>query len=239
MKRWFISPMFARTADDILQPDTVTRNLPRLLIPLLLATACADEATQPLAPPVTQLVLDAPAIALGDLIAVTLHVVVDGVSRVARAEEFTVTSSNAQVIGVTTGGYLEARAEGTATVTVTFVADTSKSATRTITVTPADFVSLRLGQAPTMIPGDSATISMSGITRGGATIGAATGVTLSSSSAALRVANATLVVARDTGVTWLVARAPGGASDSARMVHLIWRAHRNHDRAAQRRARRR
>ncbi|MEO5824522.1 MAG: leishmanolysin-related zinc metalloendopeptidase [Gemmatimonadales bacterium] len=196
----------------------MTRHLSRLFIPLLLATACADQGTEPIAPPVTQLVLDAPAIALGDLTPVTLHVVVDGSSRVARADEFTVVSSNPSIIGVTAGGLLEARAEGNATVTVTFVADPTKSASRQVTVTRAEFVSLRLVQPVAMIPGDSAAISLSGITRGGAIIAAPVGVALSSRTTALQVVNASLVVARDTGVVWLVARAPDGAIDSVRMV---------------------
>ena len=66
----------------------------------------------------TQVTLDAPVLALGDLALTTVRVSVDGVSRVAIPSEYAVSSSDPGVVEVMAQGFLAARREGTATLTV-------------------------------------------------------------------------------------------------------------------------
>jgi hypothetical protein len=195
----------------------------RLFLPaaILVAAACSDHVTEPPAPPVTVVTVDAPVLALGDLALPTVRVSVDGVSRVAVPSEYAVSSSDPAIVEVTAQGFLAARREGTATVTVGMTQLPATLVERTVTVTPAEFVSLRMTVPSLLIPGDSATPTFSGLTRRGATITDPSRVTVASRGTALRVANAALVVAADTGVLWLVATTPDGAADSARITIVL------------------
>ena len=116
-----------------------TVTLSRLLVPaaILLAAACSDHVTEPPAPPVTLVTVDPPVLALGDLALPTVRVSVDGVSRVAIPSEYAVSSSDPSVVEVTAQGFLAARREGTATVTVGMTQMPATCVERSVTVTPA------------------------------------------------------------------------------------------------------
>lgn len=185
------------------------------VIALALVAACtADTMPGPTSYSVA-LAVDSIAMRAGDSIVPAAKVTVNGVPRVANSREIIVSSSDTTVVAVASNGALMAVGHGSATVTVRWMAASSIAATQLVTVVSEHLTGVSLVAPLTMVPGDTATFVVTGRIRGGRTVPSPASVTVSSRNPAVVTASGNQAIAVAPGMTWIVATASTGVSDSS------------------------
>ncbi len=183
---------------------------------MAIAACSADTAaTTPVADPVVSLSLDSVSMRAGDSVVPSVQVTIDGTTRPALASEITISSSDTSVVAVASNDALLGLTDGTATISVAWVATPTVAATGTVTVASESLTGVNLTAPLSMVPGDTATFTVTGTTRFGREVSQPASVTVTSRNNAVVTAIGDIVVAIAPGTTWIVALASTGASDSS------------------------
>ncbi|MGH7523083.1 MAG: leishmanolysin-related zinc metalloendopeptidase [Gemmatimonadales bacterium] len=190
------------------------RRIAALATVLVLSACRADVPITP-ATPGSTLSIDPINMSAGDSVAPTIEINVGSGWRGARPGEVIVSSSDTNVIAVLPGGSLLAVGRGQSEITVALAANVALSVTQLVSVTSETLTGVAMAASPTMIPGDTLPITVTGTIRGGRRVSAPTSVSLASRNPAVVTISGDSAFAVGSGTAWLVATATSGAADSA------------------------
>jgi hypothetical protein len=151
----------------------------------------------------------------GDSLMPSIIVTEGGSSRAAKPQEITLSSSDPSVVVVASNDALIAVGDGTAVITVSWVAAPGITATRSVQINAERLIRISLAAPATLAAGDAAALVVSGTLAGGRVLKQPASVTLTSRNAAVVATSGYSAIAIAPGTAWIVAAAPNGVTDSS------------------------
>ncbi|HEY2825614.1 MAG TPA: hypothetical protein VGI83_08725, partial [Gemmatimonadales bacterium] len=155
------------------------------------------------------------AMEAGDSVTPSITVTEGGSSRGPTPQEITLSSSDRSVVVVASNDALVGVGDGSAVITVTWVAAPGITATQAVQINAERLISISLEPRSTMAVGDTATLAVTGTIAGGRVLKQPASVTVTSRNPAVLATNGYSAIAVAPGTAWIVATSPGGVADSS------------------------